>query len=62
LVRLQEAGREAKSALLSAGLLAVLSLVLASVLALSPGKEADVVWPEEFQSVKGMQSIPREGP
>jgi hypothetical protein len=59
LVRLREAGREAGNALLFGGLLAILSLVLALVLLLGPGKEADVVWPEEFQSV---QSVLVEGP
>lgn len=59
LIRLRETGREARSALFAAGLLAVLSLLLTLVLFLGMGKEADVVWPEESQSI---QSVLVEGP
>jgi hypothetical protein len=59
IARLKKAGREFRNALLLAGLLAVLSLILSAVFFLSPGKEADVVWQEEFQSV---QSVLVEGP
>lgn len=54
LVRLRETGREARSAFLAAGLLAVLSLLLSLVLFLGIGKEADMVWQEEFQSVQSV--------
>ncbi len=51
LVRLREAGREARNALFAAGLLSILSLLLSLVLFLGVVREADVVWQEEAQSV-----------
>jgi hypothetical protein len=59
LVRLRETGREARSALFAAGLLAILSLALAAVLFLGLTKEVDVVWQEDSQSG---QSALVEGP
>jgi hypothetical protein len=59
LVRLREAGREARNAFFAAGLLALLSLVLSGVLFLGGGRGADVVWQEESQSI---QSVLAEGP
>jgi hypothetical protein len=59
LVRLRRTGRELRNALLAAGLLALVSLVLLAVLLLTRGREADVVWQEEFQSI---QSVLGEAP
>jgi hypothetical protein len=59
LVRLREAGREARNALFAAVLLAILSLLLTLVLLLGVGREADVVWQEEAQSI---QSVLVEAP
>jgi hypothetical protein len=54
IVRLRDAGRETRKALVMAGLLAVVSLVLLGVLLLGSGKESDVVWMEESQSAQSV--------
>ena len=59
IVRLRDAGLETKKALFMSGLLAIVSLVLLGVLLFGSGKESDVVWLEESQSV---QSVLVEGP
>jgi hypothetical protein len=59
LVRLNRTGREARNALLASGLLALVSLVLLTVLLLTRGTVAEVVWQEESQSI---QSVLVEAP
>lgn len=62
LVRLQEAGRDARNAFMMAGLLSLISLALFAVLFLTQTEGAAVVWPEEGQSIQGVKSTLVEAP